>query len=85
MRQPKKNECPNPNCSKPIVKVVTRFIDNPPSSVVRYSHAEGKTVIGKIYFHEDGTLCDERLATAPVKLYRPVYLRLGDPNIDPRT
>jgi hypothetical protein len=45
----------------------------------------GKTLVGRIFFHDDGTLCDERLFSIRLdKLTKPAYLRLGDSTIDPR-
>lgn len=96
MRRPQKSEstrlqaavCPNSSCEKPIVKVEGRYIDNAPTEVTRYSRMGGKTLIARTYFHEDGTICDERLYQVklrPLEQHERIYLRLGDPLIDPRT
>lgn len=78
--------CPNSSCGKTVVKVEGRYIDNPPTNVTRYSRMAGKTLIARTFFHEDGTICDERLYQVKLaKMNAPAYLRLGDSTIDPRT
>jgi hypothetical protein len=54
-----------------------------PNNVTPYNHWSRKTVIGLMYFHEDGTLCDEALYSVK-KLKASVFLHLGDSTRDPR-
>ena len=80
----KDKECPNPSCDKAVVKVTPLLMDTPPTDVVRYSYRLGKVLIGRVLFHEDGTLCSESTFFHD-KRHTPAYLRLGDSKIDPRT
>ncbi len=72
-----------PNCGKEVVRGQARWADCPPRDVVRYSRTERRILIGQIYYHEDGTLCDMSIFSIK-QLSKPVFLRLGDPKIDPR-
>jgi len=83
--RPKTNsmEISCPNCGKPVVRGQARWADCSPIDVVRYSRTERRILIGQIYYHDDGTLCDMSIFTIK-QLSKPVFLRLGDPKIDPR-
>ncbi len=82
-RKTSKMNIPCPNCGKPVVRGQARWADCSPRDVVRYSRTESRILIGQVYFHGDGTLCDMSIFTIK-QLPKPVFLRLGDPKIDPR-
>lgn len=57
--------------------------EDSPNGVTKFNYSQRKVVIGRIYFHEDGTLCDETIYKLQ-KLSKPVFLHLGDSTRDPR-
>ena len=85
MPQHLKNDviCPNPNCEKVVTKAYARFMEESPNNVTPFSYWSRKTVIGRVWFHEDGTLCDESFISVK-KLPKPMFLHLGDSTRDPR-
>ena len=83
MPQHLKHDVRCPNCDKIVVKMLPRFVEEAPNNVTPYHYWLRKTIVGRIYFHEDGTLCDESLYSVK-KLPVPAFLHLGDSNRDPR-
>ena len=69
---------------KTVVHQEPRFAQMPPMDVVPWSKSCVKYLIGRIYYHKDGTICDETLSRIE-DLRKPKYLRLGIPDRDPRT
>lgn len=75
--------CPNPNCDKIVIHAEARMMEECPNNVTLQERWVRKTVIGRTYYHEDGTLCDQALYSVK-PLRHPTFLRLGDPTRDPR-
>lgn len=73
-----------PNCLKIIIHTELRMAELPPCEVIGYNKTRNKLVIGKIFYHKDGTICDQTIRVVK-ELKKPVYLRLGDSTRDPRT
>lgn len=73
-----------PCCLKVVIYQEPRYADMTPVEVVPWDKARVKYLIGRIYYHKDGTICDEMLCKVET-LPKPKYLRLGDNTIDPRT
>lgn len=72
-----------PCCMKAIIHTELRMAELPPKEVIGYTRTRYKLVIGKLYYHKDGTVCDQAFWSVK-KLQTPTYLRLGDPDRDPR-
>ena len=68
---------------KAIIYMELRMAELPPKEVIGYTRTRYNLVIGKLYYHKDGTVCDQAFWSVK-KLQNPIYLRLGDPDRDPR-
>ncbi len=68
---------------KTIIHQEPRYAELSPVEVVPWNKTRVKHLIGRIYYHKDGTICDEMLCRIS-SLPKPKYLRLGDNTIDPR-
>ena len=72
-----------PNCLKTVIHEEYRMAELAPKDVVGYNITRVKHVIGKLYYHKDGTICDQSFYKI-TKHPKPKFLRLGDPTRDPR-
>lgn len=50
-----------PICMRELSYQRPRYAELPPRDVVGYSYSKVKKLIGRIFFHKDGTICDQSI------------------------
>lgn len=72
-----------PVCMKEIVTQRPRYAEMAPMDVVGYSYSKVKKLIGRMYFHEGGVICDQSICKIEDRKESLCLHRMGDKG-DPR-